>query len=598
MDQILQYFETELDYMRRAFEGFEKTHPQKAKSLGISAGRSSDPDVQRLADSLALHAARLSKRLDDNLPETALDLMRILAPSFLLGAPSYAAVKLAADANQFADPLTLSAGTELPVHLEEDVPHCRFVAARSVDLNPIHISDVRLERAPLPFEVPADMRGCEAALCVTLAPLDPGQSLRDLNLDQVELYVSAKGGRKQRLVEVLSGEVVGLAYAAQSGRAAYDSFAMIDSHFGLVMQGDTGTFLPRPATQSPALSRLRDFLAYPDKSAYFRLDGTAHGFQRVPSGPVEIRFFLTGEGAKLLSTVEPGDIETNVVPVVNLFVDQSRPVRYDYARSQVPVLPTASAHMHVESLQIRDLRQLSPEGEHLLPEITSPDRRQDMGLPSWQERFEVGNFEPARREVSFSTTSDLSEQAPQSLDFVASLYCSNGSAACAPRPGATVFFEEEALADCPFSLLAEPTVPLAPDVASKRIWDVMSMVNGNFATVFESENPLGALREMLHLCSPSGYSDAANAIWDVTVTQSIAPVTVGSNVLLAAGSKIEVVLDCEALPFARNVFATALQYVFSAMVSYDRFFQLQLRERGCAEPFKVFDRQHGSQTCA
>ena len=592
MDRIVQYFETELDYMRRAFEGFEQSHPQKAKALGISAGRSSDPDVQRLSDALALHAARLSKRMDDTLPETALDLMRILAPTFLLGAPSYGAVKLAANAGQFSDAVTLKSGTDLPIHMGGDTAHCRFSAARDVDLNPIAVTDVRLERAPLAFDVPSAVRGCEAALCVTLAPLDAGQSFADLGVDTLELYVAAQGGRKQRLIEVLSSEVLGLAYASTEGRAAFESCALDQTTFDLVMHGDARTFLPRPGTQAPALSRLRDFLAYPDKAAFFRLDGTDAGFSKV-SGPVELRFFLTGEGGKLLGEVATGDIETNVVPLVNLFVDQSRPVRYDYARAQVPVLPMSSAQMAVETLQIRDLRHLSPEGEQILPEITSPQRRRGDGLPAWQERFEIGSFEPARREVSFATTAD----SPQTLDFVASLYCSNGSAACAPRPGATVFFDDDTLAESPFTLLGEPTMPVPPDMSPARLWDVMSMINGNFATVFDADDPTEALKELLHLCAPTGYADAANAIWDVKVTQSIAPVHVGRDVLLAAGSQIEVVLDSEALPFARNVFATALHFVFAAMISYDRFFQLKLRERGRSEPFKVFDRQHGSQTC-
>lgn len=592
MDRIVQYFETELDYMRRAFEGFEQSHPQKAKALGISAGRSSDPDVQRLSDALALHAARLSKRMDDTLPETALDLMRILAPTFLLGAPSYGAVKLAANAGQFSDVVTLKSGTDLPVHLGDETPHCRFSVARDVDLNPISVTNVRLERAPLAFDVPSSLRGCEAALCVTLEPLDAGQSFADLGVDALELYVASQGGRKQRLIEVLSSEVLGLAYASTEGRAAFESCALDQSTFDLVMHGDARTFLPRPGTQAPALSRLRDFLAYPDKAAFFQLEGTDAGFSKV-AGPVELRFFLTGEGGKLLGEVAPGDIETNVVPVVNLFVDQSRPVRYDYARAQVPVLPMSSAQMAVETLQIRDLRQLSPEGEQVLPEITSPQRRRGDGLPVWQERFEVGSFEPARREVSFGTTAD----SRQTLDFVASLYCSNGSAACAPRPGATVFFGDDTLAESPFTLLDEPTMPVPPDMSPARLWDVMSMINGNFATVFDADDPTEALKELLHLCAPTGYADAANAIWDVKVTQSIAPVHVGRDVLLAAGSQIEVVLDSEALPFARNVFATALHFVFAAMISYDRFFQLKLRERGRSEPFKIFDRQHGSQTC-
>ncbi len=598
MDQILQYYETELDYMRRAFGAFEATHPQKAKALGISAGRSSDPDVQRLADSVALHAARLAKRLDDTLPETALDLIRMLAPTFLLGAPSYGAVKLDAQADQLSDPVTLRAGTRMPVTLTADSTDCLFTVARDVGLKPCEIRAVTLERAPLRFDVPEDLRGCEAAICITLAPLDASQGLRDVGLDRLELYVSASGGRKHRLIDVLSGDVLGVGYAAARTdlqRSRQSHMVPLDG-FGLTMGWDNSTFLPREASQPPALSRLRDFLAYPDKAAFFTLSQTDGGFQACPTGPVELRFFLSSEGAQKLSSVELGDLATNVVPVVNLYLDQSLPVRYDYARTQVPVKPSSASDMNVACLQIRDIRKLTSEGEALLPRITSPRRRDTRTLPVWQERFVVGEFDLARREVSFSVEAGLGPD-PEPLDFVADLYCSNGKAAFALRPGTRVFFSDDHLAETPFRLLDEPSVPILPDMRAERLWDVLSLINGNFTTVFDAQSPVEALKEALHLCAPSGYADVANAIWDVTVTQSIAPVQIGRKVLLSSGSQIEVVLDIEALPFARHVFATALHLYFASLISYDRFFKLSLRERGRNQPFKVFKRQHGGQIC-
>lgn len=604
MDQILQYYETELDYIRRAFDDFESAHPQKAKALGIAAGRSTDPDIQRLADSVALHAARLSYRLDETLPETALDLMRLLAPPFLLGTPSYAAVQLDAQAEILADPMRLPAGTRMPVVMEGEAPSCLFSVARDVDLRPVTITGIHLDRAPLRFEVPDNLRGCEAALCVTVAPMDPSQALCDLGLDRLELYVAASGGRKRRLVDVLSGDVLGVGYAAapaQTGGARPRQTHMLDmGAFGLSMVGDTQTFLPREATQMPALSRLHDFLAYPDKAAFFTLGQTDRGFAHVPTGPVELRFFLSSHSAQQLGSVEPGDLVTNVVPVVNLYKDRSRPERYDYARIQVPVKPATASEMEVTCLQIRDVHKLTPEGETLLPCITSPLRREAGALPVWQERFTVGEFDTARREISFAVGPDLGPDLgvdPEPLDFVADLFCSNGRAAFAPRPGTSVFFETDMLADVPFRLLDEPSVPRMPDTRAARLWDVLSMINGNYMTVFDADNPVEALKEAIHLCAPGGYADAANAIWDVKVTQSIAPVQIGRNVLLSAGSDVEIVVDPEALPFARHVFAAALQLYFASLVSYDRFFRLSLRERGREQPFKVFARQHGGQIC-
>lgn len=594
MEQILQHYETELDYMRRAFQEFEKSHPQKAKSLGISAGSSSDPDVQRLADSLALHAARLSKRLDDTLPETALDLIRILAPTFLLGAPSYTAVRLDPNSEGLAEKITLASGTDMPITLDGETPSCRFAAACDVTLHPITVTKTRLARAPFRFGAPESLRGCDAAICVTLASLDAGQAISAANIEHLELYVSAEGARKQRLIDVLSGDVLRVGYAG-AGADSETHFLKANS-FGLSMTEEVQTFLPREKTEMAALSRLRDFLAYPDKAAFFTLANTDNSFEKYEGPEIELRFFLSNQGAKQISELSDGDISTNVVPTLNLYLDQSRPARYDYARMQVPIKPESSLEMEVECLQINSVRKLTSEGEQILPCITSGLRRDTGKEPVWQERYQTGEFDAARREISFSVFEGQGST-PQPLDFVASLYCSNGRAAFAPRPGTEVFFSEDALADCAFHLIDEPTAPIAPDVKIERLWDVLSMVGGNFSTIFDSPNPSESLREALHLSAPSGYADAANAIWDVKVAQSIAPIRVGRNMLLSAGSQIEIVLDVESLPFARHVFANALHFFFAAMISYDRFFQLKVRERGKEKPFKVFARQHGGQIC-
>ena len=134
MGDILQYFESELDYIRRAFEDFELAFPQKAKELGITAGHSSDPDLQRLADTLALEAARLNCRMDDTIPEIALDLMRMISPEFLLGAPSYAVIKPEWGVSSPIDPLRVPKNTPAPIALNSRGDYCKFSVARETIL--------------------------------------------------------------------------------------------------------------------------------------------------------------------------------------------------------------------------------------------------------------------------------------------------------------------------------------------------------------------------------------------------------------------------------------------------------------------------------
>lgn len=95
MSDLLQYFERELDYFSRSFSEFERLHSQAAKVLGVTGGKSDDPHVSRLIDSVALTAARMQKRLDENVPEIALDLLRLICPVLTIGVPSYCVLELA-----------------------------------------------------------------------------------------------------------------------------------------------------------------------------------------------------------------------------------------------------------------------------------------------------------------------------------------------------------------------------------------------------------------------------------------------------------------------------------------------------------------------
>ena len=64
---------------------------------------------------------------------------------------------------------------------------------------------------------------------------------------------------------------------------------------------------------------------------------------------------------------------------------------------------------------------------------------------------------------------------------------------------------------------------------------------------------------------------------------------------LMVQSQIEVTLDFETLPFPPFVFGAALQMFFNALISYDRFMQLRIRERGRDEPFAIFPTIHGGR---
>src|SRR5262245_44791422 len=58
-DELLQYYNRELDFLRRMSVEFAARHPEEAGRLQLGAGVSADPHVERLLEGFALLAGRI-----------------------------------------------------------------------------------------------------------------------------------------------------------------------------------------------------------------------------------------------------------------------------------------------------------------------------------------------------------------------------------------------------------------------------------------------------------------------------------------------------------------------------------------------------------
>ena len=95
METLLPYFERELVLLRRHSREFAERYPRIAGKLHMSGEACEDPHVEHLIESVALLAARISKRLDDDYPQFTHALFETLFPHYLRPFPSCAIVRLA-----------------------------------------------------------------------------------------------------------------------------------------------------------------------------------------------------------------------------------------------------------------------------------------------------------------------------------------------------------------------------------------------------------------------------------------------------------------------------------------------------------------------
>jgi type VI secretion system protein ImpG len=92
-DDLLGFYDAELSYIRDGGSEFAAKYPKVAARLHLEADKCEDPHVERLLEGFAFLAARIRKKLDDELPEITDALLNVLYPHFQRPLPSMSIVQ-------------------------------------------------------------------------------------------------------------------------------------------------------------------------------------------------------------------------------------------------------------------------------------------------------------------------------------------------------------------------------------------------------------------------------------------------------------------------------------------------------------------------
>lgn len=144
-DNLVRYYQEELNYLRLSGQEFAKQYPKVARRLELSDKESPDPHVERLLESFAFLTAKLSKAIEDRFPQTAQSLLSVLYPHLINPVPAMGIAKMQIDEAQIppAKGKILPKGTKLLARSVEDV-QCRFQTVYDMHLWPVEISAVEL----------------------------------------------------------------------------------------------------------------------------------------------------------------------------------------------------------------------------------------------------------------------------------------------------------------------------------------------------------------------------------------------------------------------------------------------------------------------
>lgn len=566
-EQLLDYYQRELTWLRQAGASFAERYPKIASRLELSAGECPDPHVERLLEGFSLLSARLQRRLDDGYAEFSDALLEQLYPLALRPLPSCAIACFEPDPSKG----NLSEGYSLP----RDTPlfvttgsgdSVHFRSAAPLTLWPLQVVGAVVldteETQALTGEAQA-----RSALRLSLRCLAE-EPWSDLPISTLRIHLAGSPVTAAVLYDLLCGNALyslcGLPNCQPHARAGCPQPVGFSQEEAL---------LPDEDGLHPGLRLLAEYFACPEKFAFFDIP---LAIPRDATDMLELYIlFDRVPGARL--SLRPEDIALGCAPLINLFPRTSEPLRPDGTRSEYRLVADAYRENSVEIHSIRNLRAGAGQRAQLVAPYYACQHGIGEGRLFWHAR-RISGRNPGRHgtDMLLSLVDTHFNPAVDTPDYslTAELLCTNRHLAETLAAGTRLDFERPGPV-MRVSLLRSPHAQSLPALGGASRWRLVSQLTLNHLSLVEGEQALAALKEMLTLHNLRDEAAARRQIAGIVGVHSVRVVErAGSDAWRGWRNGLEVRVSLEPEYFVGTstlLFSGVLAHFFSLYANTNRF---------------------------
>jgi type VI secretion system protein ImpG len=477
-----KYYQDELQFLRELGEEFAKAHPTAAHYL---SGPGSDPDVERMLEGFAFLSARVRQKLDDEFPELAHSLMRLMWPHYLRPVPSMSILEFLPTLQALRGSQTIARGCEVQSTEVEGTP-CRFHTAQEVRIHPISLEEAGLEtrstghsRLRLSFKIWNQTKP-EA-----------------MQLDRLRLYLHGDPLVSYSLYHHLARHVSEVRVVAgpqpdDRGGAPFTPLEFEPAGFA-----EEEALLPYPVASFPGYRLLQEYFSLPEKFLFIDILGLDRAAAQLGEErfTVEVRF-----DRALPPSLRPSRDEFRLycAPIVNLFANDGDPMRIDRTQTEYRLRPSGSNPFHYEIFSVDRVGLIAPG---TVEEREVPDFQRFEHLRHGTESvYYQASLRPSvvddRVDTYMTFVDGKGEMAlPVTETATFKLTCSNRRLPEALQVGDIQVPTESSPAFVKFRNLTVPTASAMPPLGTDLHWRLVSHLSLNYISLVDVE----ALRGVLEL---------------------------------------------------------------------------------------------------
>lgn len=592
-DELLEYYERELTYIRQLGAEFSEKYPKVASRLLLEPNRCEDPHVERLIESFAFLAARVHLKIDDEFPEITEALLSVLYPHYIRPIPSCTIAQFHLDPEQgkLTTGLPIPGGSMLYSQPVDGYP-CKFKTCFDTTLWPLKITAAQWVT---PDRLRPAVKSQDAVAALRLeVECFPDVSFDKLELSSLRFYLNGESSLIHTLYELLCNNSTQILLRDRTPNTRKHPIHLSGTQLQPAGFRDSEALLPYPRRSFSGYRLLQEYFHFPEKFFFVDLNGLEQlrtsGFGPRIEIVILISRFERGERQQTLEqNVSESSLRLGCSPAINLFTHTAEPIRLDQTHTEYLITPDVRRRRAMEIFSIEEVISPNPQTHEVIKfepfyrfrHTTSRHGERPKGF--WHSRRQASTRRDDEGTEVYLSFLDLSGRPlhPETDTATVHCICSNRDLPHRlPMGNERGDFEAEGLTAIKrIVALRKPSASVRPPTGKGMLWRLISHLSLNYLSIVEEGKE--SLQEILRLYTfgESGYNERqVGGLTKLSSTRHFARVISENGIGFVRGHRVEMTFDEEQyVGGGVFLFASVLEHFLGHYASLNSFSQLAVR---------------------
>lgn len=595
-DELLDYYQRELLYLRKLGAEFGAKYPQFAARLMLEPERCEDPHVERLLEGFAFLAARIHRKIDDDLPEITEAILNSLYPHFIRPIPSMSVVEFQVDPRQgkSATGVPVPRYTQLSSRGTVEGVRCKFRTCYPATVWPLRVAGAQWrtpERLDPPLKAPQAVAACSLMLTC-----NPDVGFKDLKLRSLQFYLNGAPSLVHSLYELLFNNCSSI-LLRDPDNPDKPAIRLPASSLRAMGFDDSEAMLDYPQHSFTGYRLLQEYFAFPEKFFFIELNGIDP--LKAFASRAEIIFLISAhERSERHQTLEQGvaaaTFRLNCAPIINLFPLTAEPIHFNQTRFEYLITPDARRRGAYEIFSVDRVFSSNPASQEIIyfePLHASQRSDSEAGKTFWQVHRRPATRKNDDGTDLFLSLSDLEGRSARPGVEALTVKCTCTNRDLVSRlpflQESSELEMEGAAAIKRIVCLRAPSPTLRPPLEKGHLWRLISHLSLNYLSLVNGKDGLQNILRLYNFSRQMQAERQISALLNVSSQRHFARLASQHGISFARGIKVE--MELNEVEFADGgvfLFGAVLDHFLGNYVSLNSFSQLVVRTRQRKEPLR------------